>query len=92
MTLGIVAAATFPDGLDAAVILPLTGALLVLPVLRGRALLAMFVLAFVASLVGEVVAHLSVTLRAAPGPVILPVSLAAVGRHARRSPTGSSGG
>jgi len=77
MVFGIVVAATLPDGLDGAVILPLTGALLVLPVLRGRALLAMFVLAFAASMVGEVVAHMDLAISEAPGPVSLPVSIAA---------------
>jgi|GEM_PF-1257372 len=79
MALGVVVGAEVPDGLDAAVILPLTGALLVLPVLRGRLLLAMFVLAFAASIAGEIVAHIvgGMRMSEASGSVNLPISLAA---------------
>jgi diguanylate cyclase (GGDEF)-like protein len=77
MALGVVVGAALPDGLDSAVILPLTGALLVLPVLRGRLLLAMFVLAFAASIAGEIVAHIVGGMSEASGSVNLPISLAA---------------
>jgi diguanylate cyclase (GGDEF)-like protein len=77
MALGVVVGAALPDGLDAAVILPLTGALLVLPVLRGRLLLAMFVLAFAASIAGEIVAYIVGGMSEASGSVNLPISLAA---------------
>src|ERR1035437_3524314 len=77
MALGVVVGAEVPDGLDAAVILPLTGALLVLPVLRGRLLLAMFVLAFAASIAGEIVAHIVGGMSEASGSINLPISLAA---------------
>lgn len=77
MTLGIVVAASLPDGLDAAVILPLTGALLVLPVLRGRRLLLMFMIAFGASIVGEFVAQTSTWSLESPGAFNLPISIAA---------------
>jgi diguanylate cyclase (GGDEF)-like protein len=77
MALGVMVGAEVPDGLDAAVILPLTGALIVLPVLRGRLLLAMFVLAFAASIAGEIVAHIVGGMSEASGSINLPISLAA---------------
>ncbi len=79
MALGVVIGAALPDGLDAAVVLPLTGALLVLPILRGRLLLVMFVAAFVASMAGEVAAHLPNTALDASGFAYLLISLAASG-------------
>ena len=57
MALGVLAGAALPDGLDAAVILPLTGALIVSRVPRGRLLPATFGAAFAASLAGEVAWH-----------------------------------
>jgi len=57
MALGVMVGAAAPDGLDAAVILPLAGALLVLPALRSRLLTAMFVAAFLASMAGEIAYH-----------------------------------
>jgi len=79
MALGVVIGATLPNGLDAAVILPLTGALLVLPILRGRPLLAMFVAAFVASMAGEVAANILSETIDASGLAYLLISLAASG-------------
>jgi diguanylate cyclase (GGDEF)-like protein len=58
MLLGIAAGALVPDGLYAAAILPLAGAVLTLPSQRGRLLTATFVLAFAASLAGEAAAYL----------------------------------
>jgi diguanylate cyclase (GGDEF)-like protein len=77
MALGVVVGATLPDGLDAATILPLAGAIIVLPVVRGRLLLAMFVLAFGSSVAGEVAAHVMGGLTEPSRPSNLPVSLAA---------------
>ena len=77
MALGVVVGATLPDGLDAATILPLAGAIIVLPVVRGRLLLAMFVLAFAASVAGGTAAHLMGGLTDTSRPTNLPVSLAA---------------
>lgn len=57
MALGIAAGAALPDGLDGAAVLPLAGTLLMLPVLRGRRLFAVFVLAYAASMVGEAAAY-----------------------------------
>jgi diguanylate cyclase (GGDEF)-like protein len=79
MALGVVIGAALPDGLDAAVILPLTGALLVLPILRGRLLLAMFAAAFVASMAGEVAADILSGMIEASGFAYLLISLAASG-------------
>lgn len=77
MALGVVVGATLPDGLDAATILPLAGAIIALPVARGRLLLAMFVLAFLASVAGQAAAHLLGGLTETSRPSNLPVSLAA---------------
>src|ERR1035437_9110580 len=52
MALGVVAGAALTDGLLGAAVMPLAGALLVMPIMRGRRLLAMFVLAFGASMAG----------------------------------------
>ncbi len=76
MVLGIMIGTALPDGLDAAVILPLAGALLVLPVLTGRRLLAMFVLAFASSMAGEIAAHTVGGMADVSGAVNLPISLA----------------
>jgi diguanylate cyclase (GGDEF)-like protein len=66
MVLGVTIGASISDSLDAVVILPLTGALLVIPVLRGRLLTTMFAAAFGASIAGEIAAH-AVRGRAQPG-------------------------
>ncbi len=58
MVLGVAIGAEVSDGLDAAVNLPLAGAVLALPVLRGRLLQAMFVVAFFASMAGEIAHNL----------------------------------
>lgn len=76
IVLGVAIGAAIPDGLDAAVILPLAGALLVLPVLKGRLLAAVFVLAFAGSMAGEIAAHL-VGMTQSSGMINLPISLAA---------------
>ncbi len=55
MVLGVAAGIWLPDSLDAALILPLAGAVLALPAVRGRPLLLLLVVAFVATMVGEVV-------------------------------------
>ena len=57
MALGVMVGVALPDGLDAAVILPLTGALIASRVPRGRLLLVMFVAAFAASMAGEIAYH-----------------------------------
>jgi diguanylate cyclase (GGDEF)-like protein len=67
MVLGTEAGALMPDGLDAAAILPLAGALLTLPEHRGRPLAGMFVLAFVASMSGESAAYLHAAMSGAVG-------------------------
>ncbi len=59
MALGVVAGATLLDGLDGAAVLPLAGALLILPILRGRPLFAVFGLGFAASMAGEAAAYLA---------------------------------
>ena len=59
MALGVAAGAALPDGLDGAAVLPLAGALLILPVLKGRPLFVVFVLAFAASMAGEGAAYLA---------------------------------
>ncbi|MGA2513871.1 MAG: sensor domain-containing diguanylate cyclase [Candidatus Limnocylindrales bacterium] len=79
MALGIVAGATLTDGLDGAAVMPLAGALLVIPILRGRRLLAMFVLAFGASMVGEVAAYVVGGMTHLAGLVSAPMSLAESG-------------
>jgi diguanylate cyclase (GGDEF)-like protein len=56
MVQGVAAGLLLPDGLDAAAILPLAGAVLTLPSRHGRFLVAMFCLAFVASMAGEAAA------------------------------------
>jgi len=59
MALGVAVAAAIGERLDGAAVLPLAGAVLVLPILERRASFAMFVLAFAASMTGEVAAHLA---------------------------------
>jgi diguanylate cyclase (GGDEF)-like protein len=76
MALGVLAGAALTDGLDGAAVLPLAGALLVLPVLRGRRLVAAFGLAFAASMVGETAAYTVGGMTRLTGLVSVPVSLA----------------
>jgi diguanylate cyclase (GGDEF)-like protein len=76
MALGVVSGATLTDGLDGAAVMPLAGALLLIPVLRGRRLLAMFVLAFVLSMVGETAAYVIGGMTQLADFVSTPVSLA----------------
>jgi diguanylate cyclase (GGDEF)-like protein len=54
IVLGVAAAAFLPVGLDAAVVLPLAGAVMALPADRGRRFLVLLAVAFVASMAGEV--------------------------------------
>ena len=75
MLLGIAAGAILPDGLDAAAILPLAGAVLTLPKESGRKLAAVFILAFVASMAGETAAYMYGGMRRATGLVNWPQSL-----------------
>jgi diguanylate cyclase (GGDEF)-like protein len=58
MMLGPAAGVLTPDGLAAAAILPLAGAVLTLPEKRGRPLAGMFIVAFIAGIVGESAAYL----------------------------------
>jgi diguanylate cyclase (GGDEF)-like protein len=58
MVLGVAAGALLPASLDAAMVLPLAGAVLALPAERGRPLLILLALAFGASLVGETIGYL----------------------------------
>lgn len=76
MALGVISGATLTDGLDGAAVMPLAGALLLIPVLRGRRLLAMFVLAFVLSMVGETAAYVVGGMTQLADLVSTPVSLA----------------
>jgi diguanylate cyclase (GGDEF)-like protein len=55
MLLGVAVAALLPTMLDAAVVLPLAGAVLALPAVRGRPLLILLALAFGASMAGETI-------------------------------------
>ena len=57
MGLGIAAGLLPPANLDAAVVLPLSGAILALPAVRGGRLLILLAIAFGASLTGETVVH-----------------------------------
>ncbi len=57
MALGMAAGAVVPDGLDAAAVLPLAGAILTLHEQRGRPLAVMFVLAYAAAMAGEWAAY-----------------------------------
>ncbi|MGA3029155.1 MAG: sensor domain-containing diguanylate cyclase [Candidatus Limnocylindrales bacterium] len=58
MVAGVVEGALLPDSLDAAVVLPVAGAVLALPAVRGRPLLILLVLAFVASMIGVTIGSL----------------------------------
>jgi diguanylate cyclase (GGDEF)-like protein len=75
MGLGTEAGAVMPYGLDAAAILPLAGALLALPEHRGKRLAGMFVLAFVAGMLGEAAAYVHGDLTRVVGVVDWPQSL-----------------
>jgi diguanylate cyclase (GGDEF)-like protein len=55
MVLGLAVGALLPASLDAAVVLPLAGAVLALPAVRGRPLLILLALAFGASMAGETI-------------------------------------
>ncbi len=57
MVVGVAAAAYLPGSLDAAVILPLAGAVLALPAVRGRPLLLLLAVAFGAGMVGEAIGY-----------------------------------
>ncbi|MFI5258323.1 MAG: diguanylate cyclase [Candidatus Limnocylindrales bacterium] len=77
MSLGVVAGATIPDGLGGAAVMPLAGAVLVIPVMGGgRRLVAMFLLAFGASMVGETLAYLVGGMTQVAGSENAPISLA----------------
>ena len=76
MILGTEAGALLPDGLDAAAILPLAGALLTLPAHRGRPLAGMFIVAWVAAMAGESAAHVYGQTARLVGIVNWPQSLA----------------
>lgn len=58
MVLGVATGSLLPDSIDAAVVLPIAGAVLALPAQRGRALLVVLALAFVASMIGEMIGYL----------------------------------
>jgi diguanylate cyclase (GGDEF)-like protein len=75
MLLGTEAGALMPDGLDAAAILPLAGALLTLPEHRGRPLAGMFFLAWVAAMAGESAAYVSGEMNRVAGLVNWPQSV-----------------
>jgi diguanylate cyclase (GGDEF)-like protein len=75
MLLGIAAGALSPDGLGAAAILPLGGAVLTLPNERGRPLATMFLLAFAAGMTGETAAYLVGGMATVVGPANVPRSL-----------------
>jgi len=75
MTLGVAAGAFISDGLDGAVLLPLGGAVLILPVVSGRRLLLLFVVAFAASVAGESAAYLVGGMRRIADEVDVPMSL-----------------
>ena len=76
MALGVVAGAMLRDGLDAAAVMPLAGAMLLIPILRGRSLLAMFAFAFGLSIVGEAAAYTLGGMRLLDDSVSAPVSIA----------------
>ena len=57
MVLGVAAGAWLPDSFDAAMVLPLAGAALALPAVRGRPLLTLLAVAFIASMVGDTVGN-----------------------------------
>jgi diguanylate cyclase (GGDEF)-like protein len=57
MALGVLLGAVAPDGLATAALLPVAGVLITIPALRGRQLQLMCILAFGASMAGEVGAY-----------------------------------
>jgi diguanylate cyclase (GGDEF)-like protein len=57
MILGVAVGTLLPDSLDAAVVLPLAGAALALPAVRGRPLFVLLVVGFIASMTGDAVAN-----------------------------------
>ena len=57
IAVGVAAGALVPNSVDAAVVLPLAGAVLALPAVRGRLLLILLALAFGASMVGETIGY-----------------------------------
>ncbi len=75
MVLGIGAGALLLDGLDGAAVMPLAGAVIALPALRGRRLLAMFALGFGASMLGETAAYVSGGMTHLAGLVEVPLAL-----------------
>jgi diguanylate cyclase (GGDEF)-like protein len=58
MVLGVAEGALLPDSLDAAVVLPVAGAVLALPANRGRSLIVFLAVAFVASMTGVTIGYL----------------------------------
>jgi diguanylate cyclase (GGDEF)-like protein len=79
MVLGVAAGTMLPDGLDAAAILPLGGAVLTLPREHGRPLLIMFVAAFLFGMAGETAAYTVGAMAAVVGPDNVARSLAESG-------------
>jgi diguanylate cyclase (GGDEF)-like protein len=79
MLLGVAAGAMLPDGLDAAAILPLGGAVLTLPREHGRPLAFMFLLAFAAGMTGESLSYLVGGMANVVGPGNVARSLAESG-------------
>jgi diguanylate cyclase (GGDEF)-like protein len=76
MALGVASGAMLTDGLDGAAVMPLAGALMLIPAMRGRRLAAMFVLAFALSLIGEAAAYTLGGLSQLHDQVSAPVSMA----------------
>ena len=79
MLLGLAAGLFLPDSLDAAVVLPLAGAVLALPAQRGRRLLILLVAAFGASMVGETIGYFGAGTTASAAPTEPSLSLLEVG-------------
>jgi diguanylate cyclase (GGDEF)-like protein len=79
MLLGVAAGAMLPDGLDAAAILPLGGAVLTLPREHGRPLLILFVAAFAFGMAGETAAYTVGGMSSVVGRDNVPRSLAESG-------------
>lgn len=75
MGLGIAVGVLLPANLDAAVVLPLAGAIVAFPAARGRLLLVVLILAFSASLAGETIARASTS---AAGSSLADESLSAI--------------
>ena len=79
MALGVAAGAIIPDGLDAAAILPLGGAVLTLPREHGRPLAIMFLAAYLAGMTGEASAYVFGPMASVVGPDSVLRSLAESG-------------